>query len=153
MPEIVITDTSCLILLAKINEFELLRTCYPSVVVTEEVAKEFGEALPQWIKIKGSRDKSLQKTLEQLIDIGEASSIALAFEMPDSLLIIDDRIARRLAKSLGFKVTGTLGVIVQAKKRGTIASVKPILVKIAATDFRVSQKLITKILDSSGENQ
>lgn len=153
MPEIIITDTSCLILLTKINEIELLNACYPLVVVTAEVAKEFGETLPKWIKIKEVHDKSLQKTLNQFIDTGEASALTLAFETPDSLLIIDDRIARRLAKSLGFKVTGTLGVIVQAKKRGKIASVKPILVKIAATDFRVSQKLITKILDSTGENQ
>jgi predicted nucleic acid-binding protein len=117
MPEIVITDTSCLILLTKINEIELLNVCYSSVVVTTEVAKEFNEPLPHWIKIKAANDISIKKTLEQFIDKGEASALALAFEVPESLLIIDDRIARRLAKSLGFKVTGTFGRCCSSKKK------------------------------------
>jgi predicted nucleic acid-binding protein len=151
MPELVIADTSSLILLSKIGEIELLHTCYSSVSITRQIANEFGEPLPDWIIVHEVSKKSIQKTLEQLVDIGEASAIAYAFENPGCTIILDDRLARRLAKSLGFKVTGTLGVIVKAKKLGLIASVKPILAKIAETDFRITPELVSKILDLTGE--
>jgi predicted nucleic acid-binding protein len=152
MPEVVISDTSCLILLKKIDELELLRVCYKNVVVTDVIATEFGEPLPQWIHVKKAEDQNVQITLQQLVDVGEASAFALALEMPLSVLIIDDRTARRVAKSLNLKTTGTLGVLIQAKKRGLIVSVKPILAKIANTDFRITQKLVNKVLELAGEN-
>jgi predicted nucleic acid-binding protein len=151
MLEIVIADTSSLILLSKIGEIELLHACYSTVNITRQIANEFGESLPDWIKVHEVSKKSIQKTLEQLVDTGEASAIAYAFENPDCTIILDDRLARRLAKSLGFKVTGTLGVIVKAKKLGLIVSVKPILAKIAETDFRITPELVSKILDLTGE--
>jgi predicted nucleic acid-binding protein len=151
MPEIVISDTSCLILLKKINEIELLKISYGKIFVTDVIASEFGEELPAWITIKNATDPNIIKTIQQLVDPGEASAFALALEMPETLLIIDDGTAKKVAKSLGIKTTGTLGVLIQAKKRGLIVSVKPILAKIAATDFRITQKLVNKVLELTGE--
>lgn len=152
MPEVVISDTSCLILLKKIDELELLKVSYKNVFVTDVIAAEFGESLPDWILVKRPEDQNIQITLRQLVDSGEASAFALALEMPQSVLIIDDRTARKVAKSLNLKTTGTLGVLVQAKRRGLIASVKPILAKIAVTDFRITQNLVDKVLELAGEN-
>ena len=151
MPEIVISDTSCLILLTKINEIHLLQNCYKRIMVTDEVAFEFGNDLPAWIEVRQVKDKSLQRSFAQLVDMGEASSFSLAMETPDSLLIVDDRKARKIAKSIGLHVTGTLGIVVKAKERGLINSVKPILAKLAKTDFRVSDTLINTILDITGK--
>ena len=142
MPEIVvIADTSCLIALSKINAFELLRTMYKEVIITKEIAHEFGESLPEWIIIKPVKEKKYQQLLENILDIGEASAIALASEIPDVLLILDDLKARKEAQKLGFKITGTLGVLFNARQRGIITELKPFLEKLKIAGFRISEKI------------
>lgn len=74
MPELVICDTSCLILLDKINKLELLKHCYSSIYVTPEIAEEFGKGLPDWIKIKEATNQALQQTLTQILGKGESSA-------------------------------------------------------------------------------
>ncbi|WP_219921558.1 DUF3368 domain-containing protein [Rufibacter sp. XAAS-G3-1] len=80
-----------------------------------------------------------------------ASAIALAVELGDCLLILDDYKARRLASSLELKFTGTFGILVEAKLSGYLPSVRPILEKIKETDFRLSLDLERKILEKAGE--
>lgn len=57
MPEIIIPDMSCLILLEKIGKLELLHKVYDNIVTTPEIAKEFLEQLPSWINIEDNKDK------------------------------------------------------------------------------------------------
>ncbi len=120
MPKIVISDTSTLILFHKIDEFILLKKVYGELITTPEIAEEFGEELPDWIKIKAVSDKKYQDFLETQVDYGEASAIALATEYDDVLLLLDDLKARKLATRLKFKITGTLGVINKAKQMSLI---------------------------------
>ncbi len=61
--EIVISDTSCLILLSKINQLELLKSLYNHVFTTKEISEEFGEEFPKWIQVKNVRDINYQKIL------------------------------------------------------------------------------------------
>ncbi len=130
MHKIVISDTSCLILFHKIGELDLLRKVYDSVSTTPEVAKEFLEELPDW---------------------GEASAIALAKEMESPLLLLDDLKARKLAKKLNLRVTGTLGIIHKAKQIGAIEKVKPLIEKLQATNFRISENIIVELLRKNNE--
>jgi len=67
-------------------------------------------------------------------------------ELIDCLLIIDDLKGRNLAEQLGVKVTGTFGLIIEAKISGYIESVKPLLEKIKQTNFRLSKDLEERIL-------
>lgn len=98
MPERVITDTSCLIVLHNIGELELLHKLYNTVTITPEVAKEFGEPLPKWFNLSSPANISLKDMLEEYIDAGEASVLALAVELPGSVAIIwDDIKARKIA--------------------------------------------------------
>lgn len=60
MPKIVISDTSTLILFQKIDEFNLLQKVYSELITTPEIAEEFGEKLPDWIKIQTVIDKKYQ---------------------------------------------------------------------------------------------
>jgi predicted nucleic acid-binding protein len=60
MHDIVISDTSCLILFDKIGEIELLKSVYDTIITTPEIAEEFGEVLPIWIKIETVKDKKYQ---------------------------------------------------------------------------------------------
>lgn len=151
MPKIVISDSSTLILFDKIDEFSLLQKVYGELITTPEVAEEFGENLPNWIKIRSVSDKKYQKFLETQVDTGEASAIALAVEFDDVLLLLDDLKARKLANQLNFKITGTLGVIHKAKQMSIIEKVTPLIDKLLNTDFRIADNIIKEILKLNNE--
>lgn len=151
MPKTIISDTSCFIILAKVDELELLQKVYGDIITTPDIAAEFGEGLPVWVEIVAVTDKAKQQLLEMQIDKGESSAIALAIEIPNSTLILDDYKARKIAEQLGINFTGTIGVIIKAKLKGIISSIKPILKKIKETDFRLSIEIELQALKESGE--
>lgn len=151
-PKTIISDTSCLIILTNIGELDLLFKVYGEVITTQEVADEFGEALPKWIKLQSPTNRLLQQTLELHLDKGESSAIALALESPNSTLILDDQKARKTAIKLGLEITGTLGVIIKAKKQGIIPSIKPILSELQKTDFRLSVEIQNEALKQAIES-
>ena len=151
MHNIVIADTSCLILFHKIGELDLLRQVYDSVSITPEVAGEFSEEVPDWITIESVKDKKYQEFLTTQVDLGEASAIALAKEMESPLLLLDDLKARKLASKLNLKFTGTLGIIHKAKKIGVLEKVRPIVEKLLATNFRISENVIEELLRKNNE--
>jgi len=143
---IVIADTSCFILLDKINEMELLRNVFHSITTSEDIAAEYGKQLPTWVSIKKVTDKHYQSLLLLEVDNGEASAIALSMNSDNSLLILDDAKGRKLAQKLNLKYTGTLGVILMAKQSGIISEIKPLLQKIQRTNFRISESIYTELL-------
>ncbi len=151
MPDIILPDTSCLIFLNKIGEIHLLDKLYNKAIVTEEIVEEYIEPLPEWIEIKNPDEKLYQKVLEQTVDKGEASLMVLALEIRDCLVSIDDLRARKVAKSLNLRLTGTLGIIHKAKKAGLISSTKETIQKLKAVDFRISEKIERELLRLSGE--
>lgn len=123
MPKTIISDTSCFILLTNIGELNLLRTVYDQIVTTLDIAIEYGEPLPEWVEIRQVKDKFRQQILELQIDKGESSAIALALEIPGSLITLDDYKARKIAQQLSIPFTGTVGVIIKAKLSGAIPSI------------------------------
>lgn len=96
MSKTIIADTSCLVLLAKIDELSILQHLFGEIVITGEIKREYGKRLPSWITVMNPKNDAYQKLLQATIDKGEASAIALAIELSDSLLILDDRKARML---------------------------------------------------------
>ena len=147
----VVADASCFILLDKIDGLSLLEYLFQSIITSAEVADEFGKPLPDWVQIKVVKDKNFQSALFLQVDAGEASAIALAAENLPSLLIIDDLKGRKLAQKLNLTITGTLGVILTAKREGVIPFVKPFFDRIQATNFRISPALLASILQKAGE--
>ena len=151
MPKIIISDTSCLIILTKIGELDLLRQLYKTVTITQDILLEYGEPLPDLIEVLQAKDPYRQQLLEMQIDKGEASAIALALETSENIIILDDWKARKLAERLGLSVTGTLGVIIKAKNNGIIPTIKPYLDKIRETNFRISEELEQIALKEANE--
>jgi predicted nucleic acid-binding protein len=152
MPNItVIADTSCLIALSKIEAIELLKELYEEVYITKEIALEFGEKIPEWIKIENVKNKKYQQLLDLYLDLGEASAIALALEKVDVLLILDDLKGRKESERLGFRITGTLGVLFKAKKVGLITELKSYIEELKVVGFRLSPKIEEDILRKSNE--
>ncbi len=151
MPKVVISDTSCLIVLEKIDRLKLLQEIYDEVVTTPEIVEEFKKSLPDWIKIKSAKNKVLQKELEKKLDSGEASAIALGLEIPSCSIIPDDLKARKIASSLKLEYTGTLGIIVKAKQLNILDSVKPIIQKLHEEGFRFSNEVEKDIVSQAKE--
>ncbi|HRI20116.1 MAG TPA: DUF3368 domain-containing protein [Panacibacter sp.] len=151
MHKAIISDTSCLILLDKIGELDLLHKLFGTIITTPEVASEFGLPFPDWFEIQQPADKNYQTIIEASVDKGEASAIALAVELADCLLIIDDLKGRKFAQQLGLTIIGTIGILVDAKLAGIIPSVKPLLTKIKTTNFRISDQLEMLILKKADE--
>ncbi len=83
---------------------------------------------------------------------GEASAIALALYTDDAIVILDDWKARKIAERLRVQVTGTIGVLIKAKHSGIIPSIKPVLLKIRETIFRISDELEQIALKEANEN-
>ena len=98
------------------------------------------------------RDERLKKVLQLLLDEGEAEAIVLALEANANLVPLDDREVRLQAKRLGLKVTGTLGILLRAKKLGLIESLKEELNKLKETGFRISKSLEEEVLKAVGES-
>jgi predicted nucleic acid-binding protein len=153
MPEIiVIADTSCLIALSRIDALNLLCRLYRRIVVTGEIRNEYGEPFPTWIEVMPVADKKYQHLLENILDKGESSAIALAVTLKNVLLILDDLKGRKEAQRLGLKITGTLGILVFAKQKGLIPVLKPYIERLQAVDFRIAPSIVNKLLALNGEN-
>ncbi|ARV58296.1 nucleic acid-binding protein [Nostocales cyanobacterium HT-58-2] len=163
---IVVSDTSPITNLAAIGRLELLQQLYARVLIPIAVYNEMVRAnksvpgavevqtLP-WITTRAVVDSErVTEILEnqENIDLGEAEAIVLTLELNADLLLMDERRGRTLATGYGLKVTGLLGVLLQAKQNGFIPVVKPLLDQlIDQADFRVSNHLYTTILQSAGE--
>lgn len=151
MPKI-ISNTSCLIILDNINSLDILQKLYQHIYLTEEVAEEYGKPLESWMNIITVKDKNYLRILNTTVDLGEASTIALALEMAeDNVMILDDLKARKLAKQLQLKFTGLLGILLKAKQQKIISSVAEILTQLKSVNFRVSEKLEKEVLKLAGE--
>lgn len=85
------------------------------------------------------------------LDPGEASAIALALGIQNSLLIIDEKRGRKVAERLGLKVIGTIGVVVKAKHKGVIQGAKVVLEDLEESGLWISQDFKNDILDLLGE--
>ncbi len=69
MQRIIISDTSCLVILSKINKLNILNNLFGNVIITQEVADEFGESLPDWIDIMNAKDKVSQTLIGSSIEV------------------------------------------------------------------------------------
>ena len=151
MHRTIICDTSCFIVLTNIGNLDLLQKVYGQIFTTPEVASEYGENLPDWIVIEQAVNIQMQQLLELQLDKGESSAIALALGTPECTVILDDIKARKIAERLGLEITGTIGVIIKAKLIGIIPSIKPLIEKIKATNFRLTTDIETQALVAAKE--
>ena len=138
MPSVIV-DTSCLIVLDNIGLLDILNNIYGEIIITPEVFMEFGKPLPSWIKSSEFNNKESFRVISAIVDEAEASVIQLCIESEDSLLILDDLKARKLASSMNLKVTGTIAVLLKAKKIGLIDDMAKVINDLSNSGFRISK--------------
>ncbi|GHU83658.1 hypothetical protein FACS189468_8960 [Spirochaetia bacterium] len=137
LDKLVISDTSCLIGLTNIGKLDVLNELYGTVLVTPEVAQEYALTLPEWITVKAVTDSQKTITFNEVIDLGESSAIALATELENVLVIIDERRARKIAIGLGLEITGTLGLLIRAYEQGFIEEIEETIADLRRVHFRL----------------
>ncbi len=85
------------------------------------------------------------------LDAGEASAIALASELHADLVLIDDRRGREVARRMALPVKGTLGVLVEARDRGLLPSLAPVIGELREAGFWVTDEVVARVLALVGE--
>ena len=144
MKEPVVTDSTCLISLERIGHLDILPALFEPILVPPEVRHEFGTLFP-WLTVETPTDQALVAALKMLVDDGEAEAIALAREQ-GRRIILDDRRARSVARSLEITIIGTVGILVRAKRLGMITSLKALLDELEAHEFYISEGLRAEAL-------
>lgn len=146
MSENAVSNSSCLIALEKIGQMDLLSKSFDSVIIPPAVQSEFGQNI-DWLIVKSVQNNAVVNSLKTQIGDGESEAIALAMEEgTDVFIVLDDKKARRIAKQLGLKVIGTVGLLLRAKKKGIVTEIKPILNALQDVDFRIAETLYKKAL-------
>jgi uncharacterized protein len=167
MAMIIVSDTSPLSGLAIIGALSLLQQLYEKVLIPQAVASELARGgedddrialvlALDWIEVRQTTNLQLVATLinERNLDRGEAEAIALALELGADELLIDERLGRREANQRGLSIIGLLGVLLVAKRRGLVGSIRPLIDDLMTqAGFRVSGQLYTEILIAAGENE
>lgn len=159
----VVSNTSPLSYLHKLRHLDLLRRLFgtilvPTAVVIElRVGRDAGHDLPEpellpWISIAPPRPKSAAVSTVGDMDPGEAAVLDLALALPKPLVLLDERIARRGAAVLGIPCVGTIGIILEAKKRGLVPSISPLFAELERLRFRFSSQLKKWALEQGGES-
>jgi predicted nucleic acid-binding protein len=133
-----------LIGLERIGRLDILPALFDPILIPPEVQREFGTLLP-WLIVEPPADQALVAALKLLVDDGEAEAIALAHEQ-GRRIILDDRRARSVARSLGVTIIGTVGVLVRAKHLGIITSLRALMSDLEAHEFYISEGLKAEAL-------
>lgn len=94
----------------------------------------------------------LFRLLRADLDPGEAAALWLAVERRSEWVLSDDRPARLAAERLGLRVRGSLGILAEAKRRGLLPTVVPLLHELKAKGVWLSEDLIQKVLRDLGES-
>lgn len=152
---IVVSNSSPLISLGAIGRLELLHELFDEVWIPLAVQREVRTveiSTKPWIRPRDVQRGLLVRALESELDRGEAEAIALAVEMEAGLLLMDERRGRRSASRFGLTVLGALGIVTQAKRKGLVERVEPILLDLRhKAGFRVSEELYRRVLEEAGE--
>ena len=160
MPEVV-CDVSPIQYLHQAGLLDLLRLRYGAITIPTAVAAELREGtlrgvdLPafdalDWIRIRQPAGRLLLPIVADL-GAGEREVLALGTETPDSLVILDDALARQYARMLNLALTGTLGVLLKAKESGLLPALAPVLERLEQLRFRLDPETRQAVLRLAGE--
>lgn len=160
MPE-VISNTSPIQYLHQTDLLHLLPDLYQEVTVPEGVVAELdagrsqGVPLPEigalpWVRVRQAPRERLL-TLVTDLGRGEREALALAAETQDALVILDDALARYYARILDIPCTGTLGILLRAKKVGRLALVEPTVRQLEDLGFRLDAATRAAVLELAEE--
>ncbi len=159
--ELVINTGPLLALIAGIGNLTFLDVLYKRVLVSFEVSKEIkaggstGFGLTEFEESnfleKWPKPLIINPFLRNALDLGEASVIQLAIDENISTVCIDESMGRRIARLNDLKLTGSIGVLIRAKKNGFDFSMLDTIHRMQSQGIYLSQKVINFALQQVNE--
>lgn len=155
---IIISDTTALSNLLRINQLQLLPKLYGNIIIPETVFDElqtlesFNVSIKpinqaSWIKIKYVTNRLMLSDLvnKNNLDLGEAEAIALSIELQANRLLIDEKKGRTIARQYNLSIVGTLGILLEAKTKGFLSNITKEMDKLLKIGFWIHPTLYKKI--------
>ncbi|MBF0564355.1 MAG: DUF3368 domain-containing protein [Nitrospirae bacterium] len=157
----IVSDSSPLIIFAKIGKIELLLQALGEIRIPQAVYNEIviqGQGKPGdielkntvWIRKEPIKDYVKIHQLPEGLGLGEKEAILLAQEI-GAILLVDDKLARREAQSRGIICVGSLRVLKEAKEKGLIAKIKPLGDELRKKGIRIKDSLYQEFIKAMGE--
>ena len=161
----VVSNASPVLNLAIIERLDLLHEQFAELMILQAVLEELrlDEDLPgseavrvalrdRWIRIAAPQNAHLVLTLRQNLDRGEAEAIALALETGINMVLLDERDGRLVAKLMGLRTTGVLGVLLRAKRMGRVHSLESEMIALRErAGFYIAHDLFEALLKEAKE--
>ena len=157
----IVVNSTPLVAFWAIGRLDILRSLFGEIVIPPAVREEFLSTEKE-IRRKVLRDELWIQVIElenpnrvaayASLDTGEAQVLALAEEQNASLVLIDERKARRYAERLKLPLSGTLGVLLLAKEEKIISTISPLIKAIQEAGLYLHDDLIEQVLQIAGEN-
>jgi len=160
---IAVADTSPICYLVLIGEIELLPELFTEVVIPPGVAAELSDARspaavkewwrdpPSWIRVADPGRESVPEAVRRL-HRGEREAIVLAQRLGADMVLLDEKAARRAAKTLSLPVMGLIGVLATASAQRRVDVVQAVE-RLRRTNFRVSPELLRDLLERAGRER
>jgi len=164
---VVVSDSSVLISLGAVGQLGLLQHYHEEILIPDAVWREVtvdaaqrpgARAVTQaqtegWLHVRTPGNCPLLVSLRARLDAGEAEAIALAVESNASLILLDENEGRTDARALGLAVTGTVGLLLRARRDGRLLALKPTLdLLLGEHHFRLGDALYRAVLQAAGED-
>ena len=160
---LVVSNTSPILHLALIDRLSLIQEQFATIIIPKGVLEELrvGENLPgskrildaldaKWLQVEEVQDSAMLRILKRELDAGEAEAIALALEKSAKWVLLDESEARRIAKDLGLKATGVLGILLRACRQKRIPSLRTEMERLQEkAGFYISDHLFEDLLKQS----
>lgn len=159
---LIVSDTTPIISLMKVEQLYLLekmfgyivipKAVYDELTVNEKFAKEILKIKEaEFIKVGEVKNDSSVNILRNVtgLDAGESEAIVMAGEKEADLLLMDEHKGRQVAKKLGIKITGTIGILLQAFDEGMMSKedVKKCILVLKESNIRISDNLCKKVYE------
>ncbi|MGH8479380.1 MAG: DUF3368 domain-containing protein [Gammaproteobacteria bacterium] len=161
MPDPAIVNSSPLIFLSKTGLLDFLQLAAKEVLVPASVAREISRRGPTdvtaralletpWLRV--IPNPAIPSVIEHWdLGPGESAVLAYAREHPGAIAVIDDGSGRRCAETFGIPLSGTLGLVMTAKKRGLIRAARPVVEVLKSHGMYLSGRTIDRALALIGE--
>jgi len=155
---LVVADSAPLIYLSRVGALHVLSALFGDVLVPRVVWEEIAERRPSARGIDTLRQAAWLRIVEDPsprvdlgLDAGETAAILVAESLHADLLLIDERVGRKVAQGRGLVVRGTVGVLVQARQANMLPALKQVIEALLTEGFRIAPTLIREALAHVGE--
>lgn len=152
----VVSNTTTLIAFLGLGKLSILKELFGKLSIPKAVHDELHQKavppLDEWVEVIEIKDRRSYSSYRRSLGSGESEALCLYQQIRADAILLDGRRARLVARHLSLKATGTLGVLLVAKRKGLIQAVRPEIERLEKeVRFRIAPELREEVLRVAGE--